>query len=124
MEYVYQQRPLPANFTGVPVSIDAIDPNGNCIHIGDATTDANGVFHYIWTTPNIPGGYTVTATFAGTNGYWPSNAETTMDVSEAPPSPTPTPAAAPLPPFDLYILIATVVIVIAVVLVGVWIKRK
>ena len=31
MGYVYQQKPLPTNFTGVPVSIDAVDPNGNFI---------------------------------------------------------------------------------------------
>jgi outer membrane protein assembly factor BamB len=124
MEYVYQQRPLPANFTGVPVSIDAVDPNGNCIHIGDATTDANGIFHYVWTTPNIPGGYTVTATFAGTNGYWPSYAQTAMYVSEAPPSPTPTPAAAPLPPYELYTIGTGIAIIVAVAIATILILRK
>jgi outer membrane protein assembly factor BamB len=124
MEYVYMQKPEPIDFTGVTVSIDAIDPNGNYIHIGDATTDANGVFHYIWTPPEIPGGYTVTATFAGTNGYWPSNAETNMAVSEVPPSPTPTPAAAPLPPYEMYTIGTGIAIIIAVAIAAIWIKKK
>jgi len=34
MEYIYEQQPKPANAIGVPVSIDAYDPNGNLIHLG------------------------------------------------------------------------------------------
>jgi hypothetical protein len=124
MGYVYQQQPLPANFTGVSVSIDAIDPNGNFVHIGTAASDAKGVFHYTWTTPNIPGEYAVMTTFAGTNGYWPSDAETNMVISETPPAPTPTPAAAPLPPYETYILLATVATIIAIATVGIMLYRK
>jgi outer membrane protein assembly factor BamB len=124
MGYVYQQKPFPTNAAGVEVTLDAVDPNGNFIHLGTATSDTSSLFSYAWTTPDIPGKYTVIATFAGSESYWPSYAETAMVVQEAPPAtPTPTPAA-PLPPFDLYIAIATVVIVIAIVLVGVWIKKK
>ena len=43
MEYVYEQQPMPTNVTGVPVTITAIDSNGNFI-IGTATTDASGTF--------------------------------------------------------------------------------
>jgi outer membrane protein assembly factor BamB len=124
MGYVYEQFPRPANATGVTVSIDAVDPNGNCIHIATVTSDASGLFHYMWKTPDVPGEYTVTATFAGSESYYASYAETAMAVQEAPPSPTPTPAAAPLPPFDLYILIATVVIVIAIAIATVLLLRK
>jgi hypothetical protein len=95
MGYVYQQKPLPMTFTGVKVSINAYDPNGNYIHIGDATTNANGVFHYTWTAPNVPGDYSVYATFAGTNGYWPSNALTNMNVQSEHPTATPAPTQAP-----------------------------
>ena len=42
MGYVYQQQPLPNNFTGVPVTIDVMDSNGNYRNIGTATTDATG----------------------------------------------------------------------------------
>ena len=82
MGYVYQQQPLPTNFTGVTVQLSAIDPNGNHIIIGDATTNVDGVFDYTWTTPNVPGSYSIFATFAGTNGYWGSNANTGVDVDQ------------------------------------------
>jgi hypothetical protein len=124
MGYVYQQKPFPTNAAGVEVTLDAVDPNGNFVHLGTATSDASGTFGYAWTTPDVPGKYTVIAAFAGSESYWPSYAETHMVISEAPPAtPTPTPAA-PLPPFDLYILIATVVIVIAIAIVGLMILRK
>ena len=42
MLYVYKQFSQPTNATGVPVSIDAVDPNGNYIHLGDATSDSSG----------------------------------------------------------------------------------
>jgi outer membrane protein assembly factor BamB len=127
MEYVYMQKPLPTNFTGVEVSIDAIDPNGNYIHIGNATSDANGLFHYTWTTPDIPGDYAVTATFAGTNGYWPSNAETAMNVQQAPTvTPTATPQSNLATTTDLmtYIVAAAIAIIIAIAIVGLLILRK
>jgi hypothetical protein len=124
MEYVYMQKPRPANATGVEVTIDAIDPNNNFIHIGTATSDTSGSFSYAWKTPDVPGKYTVIATFAGTESYWPSYAENAMYVEEVPPATPPPPAAAPLPPFDLYILIATVVIVIAIAIVGILLFRK
>ena len=65
-----------------------LDSNGNHITIGTATTDASGTYSLTW-TPEIPGNYTVYATFAGTNGYWPSSAETHFYAS--PPSPTAAP---------------------------------
>ena len=98
MGYVYQQQAEPTNFTGVTVTLTAIDPNGNFVTLGTATTDTNGLYSYHWTPPNVPGKYTVTATFAGTNGYWGSHAETDMAVQNAPsataaPTPTPTSVA-------------------------------
>ena len=49
MLYVYKQFSQPMDATGVPVSIDAVDPNGNYIHLGDAVSDASGRFHYEYT---------------------------------------------------------------------------
>ena len=60
-----------------------LDSNGNYRTIGTATTDASGTYSLTW-TPDIPGNYTVIATFAGTNGYWPSSAETAFNVMQAP----------------------------------------
>jgi hypothetical protein len=124
MGYVYQQKPHPSTATGVTVTLDAVDPNGNFIHIGTATSDTSGLFHYAWKTPDVPGEYTVIATFAGTNGYWPSYTETAMVVQEAPPAtPTPTPAA-PLPPYEMYTIGTGVAIIIAVAIVGILLLRK
>ena len=75
MEYLYQQQPKPTNATGVPVHLTAIDPNGNFQDIGTATSDITGNYAISWTPP-VPGIYTVTATFEGSNSYYSSSAET------------------------------------------------
>ncbi|MGA2682437.1 MAG: hypothetical protein ABSF44_11645 [Candidatus Bathyarchaeia archaeon] len=93
MSYVYQQQPEPTNFTGVQVQIAVLDSNGNHYPIGTATTDASGMYTLSY-TPTIPGNYTVFATFAGTNGYWPSSAETSF-VAQSP-APTAAPTATPV----------------------------
>ena len=128
MGYVYQQQAEPTNFTGVTVTLTAIDPNGNFITIGTATTDSTGLYHYTWTPPNVPGNYLVTATFAGTNGYWGSSAETDMTVQG--PSATAAPTAAPVSGLatasDLtYGIIAVIIaIIIAIAIVGLLLLRK
>ena len=94
MGYLYQQKPLPTNFKGIDVTINVLDSNGNFRSIGTATTDATGAYNLIW-TPDISGNYQVVATFAGTNGYWPSSATTAFAVSEAAPTATPAPTTSP-----------------------------
>ena len=42
MEYLYENQAKPTNATGVPVSLSAIDPNGNLVTIGTTTSDING----------------------------------------------------------------------------------
>jgi len=124
MEYVYMQQARPSNATGVQVSLDAIDPNNNFIHLGTATSDTSGTFGFEWKTPDVPGKYTIIATFAGSESYYASYAETYAVVTEAPPaSPTPTPAA-PLPPIETYFVVATVAIIIAIAIVGILMLRK
>ncbi len=116
MGYVYQQKPLPTNFTGVQVTVDVLDSNGNYRNIGTATTDATGMYSLAW-TPNISGNYTVIATFHGTNGYWPSYSENTFAVTNAPSStnaPTPTPVSTA----DQYFLPVSIAIIIVIVIVG------
>jgi hypothetical protein len=128
MGYVYQQQAEPTNFTGVTVTLTAIDPNGNFITLGTATTDATGHFIYTWQTPQVPGKYTVTATFAGTNGYWPSNAETGMFVQSTPPTPAPTAAPvtglATMSALTIGIVAAIVVIIIIGVILAMLMLRK
>jgi outer membrane protein assembly factor BamB len=116
MEYVYMQKPEPTNATGVPVSIDVIDANGNYRNIGNTTSDASGTFSLQW-TPDIPGKYTVIATFAGSESYWPSYAETSFAVDPAAPTASPYPVTV-LPPTEMYFTISAVAIIIAIVIIG------
>jgi hypothetical protein len=122
MGYVYQQKTLPTNFTGVEVSLSVVDANGNYRTIGVTTTDYTGQYSYQW-TPDIAGKYTVIATFSGTNGYWPATATTAFAVdpaaATATPQPTQTASMA-----DLYFLpaiaglfVALVVVIVLVLLV-------
>ncbi len=96
MLYVYKNFPEPKDAKGVELTLDTIDPNGNYVVIGTATTDLNGKFSYTW-TPEVPGKYTVYASFDGSNAYYGSNhGETAITVEEAPaatPEPTPVPAS-------------------------------
>jgi outer membrane protein assembly factor BamB len=117
MAYVYMQKPKPTNATGVSVSIDAIDPNNNCIHMGDATSDASGNFGFTWVPPDVPGQYTIVATFAGSGSYWSSSAETYAVVTAAP-QPTAAPTPMPASNTDTYVTAFGIGIIIAIVVVG------
>lgn len=123
MEYLHMQKTIPADTIGVPVSIDAVDPNGNAIHIATVTSDMSGTFSYMW-QPDIPGKYTVTATFMGDGSYGSSWAETAVGVVEAPiitPAPTQTPLV--MPPYEVYTVGSAIAIIIAVA-VAILILRK
>ncbi len=134
MLYVYKQFPIPIDVTGVPVSLDTLDPNGNFIHIGDVTTDGySGTFGFMF-TPEVPGTYTIMATFIGDESYGSSFAQTYLGVGEAPePYPEPPeygsaewPAYPEAPAYtavDLAIIIA-IVIVAFLVLYTLWTVRK
>jgi hypothetical protein len=123
MEYVYMQKPRPANATGVEVTIDAIDPNGNFVHLGSATSDTSGTFGYAWTTPDVPGKYTVIATFAGSESYWPSYAETYTVISEAP-AVTPPPTYPQPIDYTMPIIGAAIAVIIAVAIATILLLRK
>jgi hypothetical protein len=115
MAYVYMQKPKPDNATGVPVSIDVIDSNGNYRNIGEVTSDSNGFYSLNW-KPDVPGKYTVFATFAGSESYWPSDAVTAFAVDEAV-SPTQTPGTTePQSITDMYFAPAVVAIIITIVI--------
>jgi len=114
MGHIYQQKPLPRNFAGVEVTINVVDENNNYRTIGTTQTGENGAYSLQW-TPDIPGKYTVIATFAGTNGYWPSHAETSFAVDPAattiPPQTTPETGIA-----DLYFLPAFAGLFVAIII--------
>ena len=83
MLYVYKHFERPMNATGVLVSLDVIDANGNARNIGTTTSDANGFYSFQW-TPDISGKYTLFATFPGSKAYYGSSAETSFAVEQAP----------------------------------------
>jgi hypothetical protein len=86
------------------------------------------MFHFTWTPKDIPGTYTVYATFGGSNGYWPSNAETNMAIQSAPstPAPTATPQSniATMSALTYGIATAVIAIIIAIAIVGILMLRK
>jgi hypothetical protein len=121
MEYLHQQRPLDGFYhnvtvTGVPVSIDSIDPNNNYVHIGTVMSDAKGNFGLVW-TPTIPGEHQIIATFAGDDSYGSSWATTYAVVTDAP-QPTAEPTPTPTSMSDMYLLPSVAGIIVAIAVVG------
>jgi hypothetical protein len=90
MEYLNEQQIKPTNAQGVTVTLTAIDSNGNPQNIGTTTSDMNGMYKTMW-TPSTAGAYTIVASFAGTNAYASSSAETAVGVTIPPSEPTPSP---------------------------------
>jgi len=112
MESVYMQQPMPTNTTGVPVTLSVIDANGNQRQIGTTTSDSFGTFSLTW-TPDIQGDYKVIATFAGTQSYYGSSADTTFHATEPAPTATSLPVTEQAPT-TMYIVGAVVAIIIAI----------
>jgi hypothetical protein len=118
MEHLFQNRPIPANTTGVIVSVDTVDPNGNYFHVGNTTTDINGNFGIPY-TPDVPGTYQIIVKFEGSNAYGPSSATTYLTIGSEPTTqPTQTVQQLTLPPTEIYFAISTIAIVIAIAIVG------
>jgi hypothetical protein len=126
MEYLYAQQGIPGNAKGVEVSLDTLDPNGNFVHIDTVTSDLSGGFKKMW-TPEVPGEYTVIATFAGSNSYYSSYAQTYIGVEEAPPA---TPPVEYPQPFDYTMSIVgtgiaiIIAMIITIAIAAMWIKKK
>jgi hypothetical protein len=115
MEYVYMQKPRPADAVGVEVVVYVLDPNDNYYEVARATSDASGFFSAVF-EPEVPGKYTLIAKFAGSGSYWPSHAETAINVEEAPATAEPTPPPASVA--DVYLVPGIIGIIIAIVVVG------
>ncbi len=118
MEYMFMQQAMPTNATGVPVTLDAIDPNGNYVHLGDTVSDSSGNYGLSY-TPTIPGAYHIIAKFQGTDSYYGSSAQGYMSVNDLTATPAATAAPVNLPPTEMYFAISTIAIIIAVVIIGV-----
>jgi outer membrane protein assembly factor BamB len=114
MLYVYKQFARPADAVGVEVVVEVLDPNNNYYEVGRATSDASGFFKLMF-EPEVPGEYTIIATFEGSEAYYGSYAETAIGVEEAPvatPAPTPTPA----PMTDMYVMGFGIAMIIVIVI--------
>jgi hypothetical protein len=114
MMYVYSQFGRPADVMGVEVVVSVLDPNNNVYEVGRATSDDSGYFRMSF-TPEVPGEYTVIASFEGSAAYYGSFAKTGINVEEAPaatPMPTPTPA----PMTDTYVLgIGSAILIVVII---------
>ena len=117
MLYIWKQFEMPTNSSGVPVTISVVDANGNFREIGTATTDSSGSYTLSW-MPDISGKYSVVATFAGSEAYYGSYAQTGFVVDEAP-STTTQPTPQPESPADMYILPMSIAIIVVIIIVGI-----
>jgi len=120
MEAVYMQQPMPTHVAGVPITLSVVDSNHNLRQIGSTTSDASGAYGFTW-TPDIPGNYTVIATFAGSESYYGSSAQTYFHASEAvapisPESPQPVDPTMTIIGVGIAILIAIVIVGVVMVL--------
>lgn len=117
MEYLYMQQPMPTNATGVKVTLDVIDSNGNYRNIGETTTDLTGAYSFTW-QPDIPGKYTILASYAGSDSYGSSFAETALQVDEVPQTSATPIADTAKPMTDTYVLAVGAAIIVAIAIVG------
>jgi hypothetical protein len=126
MEFLHQQRPIDGFYhnvtvTGVPISIDVIDPNSNFFHLDTVTSDEKGNFAYAW-TPEIAGTYKISATFVGDESYGTSWATTYAAVADAP---TPAPTQEPVKLGEstntlmMTVIAGVIAIIIAIAVIGV-----
>jgi outer membrane protein assembly factor BamB len=114
MLYVYKQFERPADVVGVEVVVEVVDPNTNFYEVGRTTSDADGFFSCAF-TPEVPGKYTIIASFAGSKAYYGSHAKTAINVEEAPAA-TPEPTPVPQAPVETYFAVSTIAIIAAIVI--------
>ncbi len=116
MEAVYQEQPMPTNLTGVPITLNVVDSNGNYRTIGVTTSNAYGTYSLTW-TPDIPGDFTVIANFEGTESYYPSQAAAAFYAGEQQGSSTTAPTGT-TSTVDLYFMPAVIGIIATIIIVG------
>ncbi len=120
MSYQYGQNATlinsPPSVHGVPVTLSVVDANGNYRKIADITSDGSGAFSFTW-KPDIEGTYTLIASFAGSESYWSSYAESAFAVDPAAPTLSPI-VTSQQSMADLYFIPAIVGLVVVIIAVG------
>ncbi len=96
MGYKVMQKPMPADATGVQVTLTAYNEEGTATEIGTATSDTSGTYAISW-DPATPGLYSIVAEFNGNKAYYGSTAETHITVIQAKAQPTETAAPTQTP---------------------------
>jgi hypothetical protein len=129
MEYLHMGMPINGvwnneTITGVPVTLTALDSNGNSQNIGTIITDGYyGTFTNTWTPP-IQGDYKIIASFAGDDSYSSSSASTSMTVG-LPSSPSVTPQVLQsIPDYTMTFIAGVIAIIIALAIATLVILRK
>jgi hypothetical protein len=127
MEYLHMQQSLPLDATGVQVTLAVVDPNGNYVNIGTATSNTDGKYALSW-TPELIGTYQIVATFEGSESYYPSHATTYITVEPAPPAPQePTEPVEPTPALsivELAIIVAVIIVAIIAISAIVLVRKR
>jgi len=130
MDYLHMQNSTLLNAhtdcIGVPVTLTAVDPNGNSINLGTVTSDSSGQFASSF-TPTTAGLYTIYATFTDSNSYYSSYGETHATVASSSTSagiPTPTAASVVSNSSLLYGILAGVIVAIILGLIAVFIALR
>ncbi|HJW65408.1 MAG TPA: hypothetical protein VJ507_01365, partial [Candidatus Bathyarchaeia archaeon] len=96
------------------VQLTALGSDGSAIDLGTVTSDESGQYAKAW-TPSSEGLYKIYATFAGSESYWSSWAETSVSVGPAQETDnTQPPAAAPDNTMLLYGILVAVVVAILI----------
>ena len=95
--------------------------------IGTTTSNVDGFYSFNW-KPNIEGKFTLFASFAGSESYYASNAESTFTVESA--AATPATMQQPITGLSttndlmMYLVVSVIAIIIAIAIVGLLLLRK
>jgi hypothetical protein len=125
MDYLHMQNSTllnnPPTPEGVQVTLTALYPDGSTQTIGTTTTNSEGNYGLKF-VPNMTGTYTISASFAGTQAYWPSDSQTMLEVVAGSEATTSPPIANP--PYEMYTIGSAVAVIIALAVVAVLLLRK
>jgi outer membrane protein assembly factor BamB len=125
MSYLYMQKPMPTDATGVQLRLTAISQNGQSTELGIVTTDLSGSFSYLWNDIPAEGTYTIVAAFEGSQSYWPSTAQTAVGIiAQAEPTPTNTQTENSLSTESLLIIGSAIAIIIVLLIVAVILRKR
>ena len=118
----------PTDVIGVPVKLEAVDPNGNYQYLGTTTSDLYGNYGFTF-EPEVLGQYMIIATFEGSGAYYGSGSTTYLTVDPAPSPATPIEPEEPETPTEPIIstevaILVAVAVAAVIGIVAFWALRK